>query len=122
VVSYLYYRGPWTNVILTGFWISLAFVGLCRIVAGMYRNKFNKYSYEQLFTVAYLIFLFCYNSLEWARWDFPRFVIPVIPILLYSFYRWLPKRRYVLYPLCIVCSTLAACSAIGIKNVIAHMH
>jgi hypothetical protein len=64
------------------------------------------------------MFLFSYNSLEWARWDFNRFVIPAIPMLLLTFDRWPPKSRYVIYPVCVLSSILAACSAIGIQNVI----
>jgi hypothetical protein len=119
VLSYLYYRGPWTSVIFTGGWIGLATVGFFRMGVKLYRERLQKYPYEQIFAVAYLLFLFSYNSLVWARWDFPRFVIPVIPLLLLSFYDWLPKSRYVIYPLCVVSSILSACSAIGINNVIA---
>ena len=117
-VSYLYYRGPWTNVILTGSWIGLATIGLCRIGVKLYRDRVLELLNEQIFAVTYVLFLLCYNSLEWARWDFPRFVIPAIPMLLLSLYTWLPKSRYVVYPLCALSSILAACSAIGIKNVI----
>jgi hypothetical protein len=87
--------------------------------AKLYRYRSMEHLNEQLFAVTYLIFLFCYNSLEWARWDFPRFVIPAIPLLLLSVYSWLPKSRYVVYPLCALSSILAGCSAIGIKNVLA---
>jgi hypothetical protein len=118
VVSYLYYRGPWTNVIVTGGWIGLSAVALCRMGVNVYRHRGTLELNEQIFAITYLTFLFSYNSLEWARWDFHRFVIPAIPLILLSFDRWLPKSRYVVYPLCVVSSALAACSAIGIQNVI----
>ena len=118
VLSYLYYRGPWTNVILTGGWIGLSAVALCRMGVNVYRHRGTLALNEQIFAITYLTFLFSYNSLEWARWDFHRFVIPAIPLILLSFDRWLPKSRYVVYPLCVVSSALAACSAIGIQNVI----
>lgn len=118
VVSYLYYRGPWTNVLLTGGWIGLSAAALFRMVFQLFRDKAEEYRTEQIFTITYLSFLFCYNSLYWARWDFHRFVIPAIPLILLSFYRWLPKSRYVVYPLCVVSSILAAFSAIGVQNVI----
>jgi hypothetical protein len=119
VVSYMYYRGPWTNVILTAAWIGLAVIGFCWMGVKLYRDRLRERPYELIFAMTYLMFLFCYNSLEWARWDFPRFVIPTIPLLLLSVYKWLPKSRYVVYPLCVASSILAACSAIGIQNVIA---
>jgi len=84
----------------------------------LYREGLPKRPYEQIFAITYLMFLFSYNSLEWARWDFHRFVIPAIPMLLLTFDRWLPKSRYVIYPVCVLSSILAACSAIGIQNVI----
>jgi hypothetical protein len=118
-VSYLYYRGPWTNVALTGGWIGFSFVGLCNMGVKLYRDRALKHLNEWIFAITYVIFLFSYNSLEWARWDFPRFVIPAIPLLLFSINKWLPKSRYVIYPLCVVSSILAACSAIGIRNVLA---
>jgi Glycosyltransferase family 87 len=117
-VSYLYYTGPWTNVVLTGGWIGLAAVGLFRMGLKLYRDGLPEHSNEQIFAIAYLTFLFCYNSLEWARWDFPRFVIPAIPLVLLTFDRWLPKSRYVIYPICAVSSILAACSAIGLQKVL----
>jgi hypothetical protein len=121
-VSYWYYRGPWTNVMLTGGWIGLAAVGWCRIGVKLYRDRTAEQTNEGIFAITYLMFLFCYNSLEWARWDFPRFVIPAIPLILLSVNAWLPKSRWVIYPLCAVSSILAACSAIGIRNVIATLH
>ncbi len=117
-VSYLYYRGPWTNVILTGTWIGFAILGFCRITAKIYRHGLPQHPAEEIFVLSYVMFLFCYNSLEWARWDFPRFVIPAIPLLLLSCNRWLPKSRWVVYPLCAISATLAACSTVGIQNVL----
>ena len=117
LVSYLYYRGPWTNVVLTGIWIALSALALFRMGLKWYSEGRPEYPNEQIFAITYLVFLFCYNSLEWARWGFPRFVIPAIPLVLLSIDRWLPKSRYVIYPLCIASSILAAFSAIGIQNV-----
>lgn len=117
VVSYLYYRGPWTNVLLTGGWIGLSTVAMFRMGVKLYRDRGAEHLNEQIYAISYLLFLFSYNSLVWARWDFHRFVIPVIPLVLLSFDRWLPKSRYVLYPLCVVSSALAACSAVGVQNV-----
>jgi len=120
-VSYLYYTGPWTNVLLTGGWIALSTLAFFRIGLKFYREGLPEHPNEQIFAITYLLFLFCYNSLEWARWDFHRFVIPAIPLVLLTFDRWLPKSRYVLYPTCVVSSILAACSAIGIQKVISSL-
>ena len=112
-------REPWTNVALTVGWIVFALAG----AFAMSRKGFHAYIHEHLaeciFVFVYLAFIFSYNSVAWARAEFPRFVIPVLPFLLLAFDRWLPRSRYVLYGLGVVSPVLAACSAIGIRNVMA---
>lgn len=116
-VSFIYYHGPWTNVVYTGGWIALAILGYFKTAVKLCVERVSEHWNEQIFFFSYLMFLFCYNSLEWARWDFPRFVIPAIPLLLLSVKRWLPKSRYAVYPLCVICAILAAASAVGIRTV-----
>ena len=118
VLSFLHNREPWTNVIFTLGWITFALVGVCAMSRKVFRQYIQEHPAECVFAFFYLTFLFTYNSVMWARAEFPRFVIPVVPFLLRAFDRWLPRSRYVLYGLGIVSSVLAACSAIGIKNVL----
>lgn len=118
-VSFLHNREPWTNVIFTAGWLGFAIASFWKIVGKIDRHTMIEHRNEFIFAVCYLIFLFCYNSEHWARAEFPRFVIPVLPFLLLAWDRWLPKNRYVLYPLCVMSSILGACSAIGIRNVMA---
>src|SRR5579859_4450279 len=118
-VGFLHNREPWTNVIFTAGWIGFALAGFWRMTGKAYRQYMMEHLNEFIFAVCYLVFLFCYNSTHWSRAEFPRFVIPVIPFLLLALDRWLPKSRYVLYPLCVASSVLGACSAIGIRNVMA---
>jgi hypothetical protein len=119
VLSFLHNREPWTNVIFTTGWLGFATLGLYRMSGKLYRRQIGEHANEYIFAISYLIFLFCYNSYHWARAEFPRFVIPVLPFLLLAFVRWLPKSRFVVYALCVVSSVLGACSAIGIRNVMA---
>ena len=118
-LSFLHDRGPWTNVALTLGWIIFAFVGFCAMGRKSFRHHIQEHRAEYIFAFFYLVFIFTYNSVAWARADFPRLVIPVLPFLLLAFDRWLPRSRYVLYGLGMVSSVLAACSAIGIRNVLA---
>jgi hypothetical protein len=118
VVSYLHNREPWMKVIFTAGWLGFAVAGLCRMGAKGLRPQMSKPSNEYLFAIGYLIFLFCYNSVPWARDEFPLFVIPALPFLLGAFDQWLPKSRYVICALCVVSSAFAAYSAIGIRNVV----
>jgi hypothetical protein len=122
VWSFLHNREPWTNVIFTVGWIGFAALGLYKMCGRLYRQQLGEHSNEYIFAISYLIFLYCYNSDQWARAEFPRFVIPVLPFLLLAFVQWLPKSRFVVYALCVLSSVLGACSAIGIRNVIAALH
>jgi uncharacterized BrkB/YihY/UPF0761 family membrane protein len=61
--------------------------------------------------------LVTYNSREWARTDFPRFALPVLPWILVFLYRYLPKKRVVVWSFAVITPVLAAASAIGIRNV-----
>jgi len=118
IISLLHNREPWTNVVFTCGWIIFAAIGLYRLLIQRLPDNLSKLAPEMIFAVTCLIFLFCYNSVHWARAEFPRFVIPVVPFLLLTFDRWLPRSRYVMYGLCIVSSVLGACSALGIRNVV----
>ena len=88
----------------------------------MAQQAFGKYARdhkaEAAFAFLYIAFLFTYNSVHWARAEFARFAIPVLPFVLVSLWKWIPKFRAVLYSLAAVSSVLAACSAIGIRNVL----
>lgn len=66
VVSYLYYRGPWTNVIFTGGWIGLAAVGFCRMGVRLYRDRTPEHLNEQIFAVTYLLFFSATTHLSGA--------------------------------------------------------
>jgi len=68
--------------------------------------------------VPYLWCLFTYNYPHWARGSFPRCAIPILPFVLLAFRRWIPKDRRLLWGIGIVSSVLAACSALGIVNVV----
>jgi len=117
-VSLLHDREPWTNVIVTMGWVFLAIAGFCAMTRKSFRHYIRGHLPECIFAFLYLAFLFTYNSVAWARAEFPRFVIPVVPLLLMALGRWLPRSRYVLYGLCIVSAVLGACSAAGIRNVL----
>jgi len=109
---------PLTNLALTWGWILFALAGLLALLmAQRNRNYCRTYPVEALFTLAYLFFLYTYNSPQWSRGDFPRFVILVIPVILLALQGWLPKDRRLVWGLAVVSSVLAACSAVGIRNV-----
>jgi hypothetical protein len=113
------YPAPLSNLVLTFGWIILVLIA---IVAMLRTQHFRTYAREHMpeivFAAPYLLLLYCYNYPMWARGDFPRFAIPIIPFVLLALGRWLPKDRRLLWLLAPVTAVLAASSAIGIRNAV----
>lgn len=111
---------PITNLVLNTGWLCFSILGLIllfRKTCGDYRKAFPT---ELLFVTLYLGFLFTYNSSYWSFAEFPRFVIPAVPMLLVGVRSYLPEKRAVIWALAAVCAVLSALSAIGIHNL--HHH
>jgi hypothetical protein len=113
------YPAPMSNLLLSFGWI---FLVLAAIVAMLWTQHFRTYAREHVpeivFAAPYLLSLYCYNYPVWARGNFPRFAIPIIPFVLLALGRWLPKDRRMLWVLAPVTALLAASSALGIRNVV----
>jgi hypothetical protein len=115
--SLLHNREPLTNLLLTVCWIGFILCGLFAAMRPGFRVILSERRTEFLFAGLYLGFLLTYNS-GWAWAEFPRFAIPLVPFALAAIEPWLPKSLIVLYGLCVICSVLAAFSAVGIRNVV----
>ena len=115
--SFIHNTEPLTNVFLMLGWIAFLLVGCVAMGRKSFRQYMSEHRPEFLFAFLYLGFLFTYNS-QYARTEFPRFAIPVLPFVLSALEQWLPKSRVALYATCIVGSLLAGCSAIGIRHVL----
>jgi hypothetical protein len=113
------YPAPLSNLVLTFGWI---FLVLIAVVAMLWTQRFRDYAREHLpetiFAAPYLLSLYCYNYPMWARGEFPRFAIPIIPFVFLALGQWLPKDRRLLWMLAPVTAVLAASSAIGLRNVV----
>lgn len=71
VISLVRDREPWTNVLITMGWILFAFVGLCAMSRKNFREYMGRHQAECIFGLFYLYFIFSYNSVAWARSEFP---------------------------------------------------
>ena len=118
IVGTLVYPAPWTNLVLTFSWIALVLAGVCAMFSWDYRRYASANPHEAVFASLFLIAIFCYDYLIWARGNFMRFSIPVMPFVFFALLRWLPKDRRILWFIGMVASFLAACSAVGIRNVL----
>jgi hypothetical protein len=120
VVGTMTYPAPITNLALSLVWILLVLAGIGMMFSRRFREYAKTYPAEAIYCGISLVVLFCYDYLEYARSNFIRFAIPVLPIIFYALLDWLPKNRFVIWALCLVSSVLAAFSAIGIRNVSLH--
>ena len=115
----LLYPAPWTNLILSLGWIFLLVIAVIVMVkSSEFRAYCRTHTVEAVFLVPYLWCMFTYNYPVWARSNFARFAIPILPFVLLALYRWLPKDRRLLWTIAVVSPVLAASSALGVANVV----
>jgi hypothetical protein len=108
---------PWTNLGLTTLWMLVVLAGaILWLRKTTAPQMLRAHPAETIFFLAYVLFLFTYNS-GWARADFPRFAIPILPFVLVALHEWLPQDTRVLWTGAAATATLAACSTLGIRNV-----
>lgn len=113
------YPAPWTNLLLSYGWIVLLLLATVVMITTKRFHQFaQRFPVESLFGAMYVAFIYTYNSSYWGRGAFPRFALPVLPLVLVALDRWIPKDTRVLWILGLVSPILAAASAIGIRNVI----
>jgi len=122
IVGTMLYPAPWTNLILSFSWIALVVAGAAAMFSRGLREFWRANPAEALFCGLYLLAIFCYDYLVWARGNFMRFSIPVLPFVFFALLRWLPKDRRLLWCLAVLAPALAACSAIGIRNLFSFFH
>ena len=120
VVGTMLYPAPLTNMILSFLWIALVIAGAVAMFRRDLREYWRAHLAEAVFCAFYLLTIFSYDYLLWARSNFIRFSIPVLPFVFFALLRWLPKDRRVIWCLSVVGPVLAACSAVGIRNL--HFH
>jgi hypothetical protein len=112
------YRAPWTNLLLSFFWIGLVLLGVGMMFSKSFRAYAKEHPDEVIFCGFYLLTVFSYDYLIWARSNFIRFVIPVLPFVFFALGRFLIKDRRFLWGLAVASSVLAMFSAVGIRNVV----
>jgi hypothetical protein len=120
VAGTLAYPAPWSNLLLSFFWIGLVLAGVGMMFSSRFRKYAKAYPNEAIFCGLYLLVVFCYDYLIWARGTFIRFSIPALPFVFYALLRFLPKDRRILWCLSVVGAVLATLSAVGVRNVVGH--
>lgn len=117
IVGTFLYPSPWTNLVFTFAWILFVLAGnVAMLSTKEFRDYARGHVAETVFVGSYLLSLYSYNSPHFARGNFPRFAIPILPFVFLALLRWLPKDRRLLWCAAVIASPLAAFSAIGIRN------
>jgi hypothetical protein len=118
VMGTLLYPAPWTNLVVSFFWIFLVLAGVCLMFRPAFRRYAAEHPAEVIFSGVYLLAIYSYDYFVWARSNFIRFAIPVLPIIFLALLPYLPKRRAIVWVLAVVTPVLAALSAMGVRNVV----
>jgi len=109
---------PMTNTVLALGWVLLLIAGFAvAIRAGELKSYATEYPAEICFVCLYCLAIYSYDASGYARANFPRFALPMLPWTLVFLRRYLPTKRWVVGALTIITPTLAAASALGIRNV-----
>jgi hypothetical protein len=96
-------------------WIGLTIVG----IFGILKNKVIKvsqrsYPAEYFFFILYLGFIITYSSPAWYWEIYPRYIIPILPILYFGFIPWIYKDKRVIWFISVVSSILGGASSISV--------
>jgi hypothetical protein len=111
-------RATKLNLTRTAIWIIAVGASVVVILCSKtLRDGLRKYPVEGLFFVLYVFLLFTYNS-YWARAEFPRFAIPVIPFVVLAFLPWIPRSRALLWAFGIFSAVLSAIETTGFVETI----
>src|SRR5439155_555688 len=98
--------------------LALVSIGIVLLI----RREYKKFSLctgiGLIVGMLYILPFWTYTSAEWARAEFVRFAIPVLPIVFVALARWMPQDRRILWGLGVVSPILAAASVLGIRNVV----
>jgi hypothetical protein len=99
------------------FWIGLVLAGVAMMFSRRFREYAKTHPNEVIFCGLYLLAIFSYDYLLWARGSFIRFAIPVLPFVFFALLPIMPKDRRIFWALSILTPVLAAFSAVGVRNV-----
>jgi len=94
------YWGMWFSSALRFAWILVAIAGAILFWAP--RRWRDLPPVETVFACAYAAFLLCYNF-DYAALYIQRFILPVLPFILFAMRRWIPQDRRILWPLAGLC-------------------
>lgn len=120
IPSYLsaFHTLRWTAIVFSPIWLLVALAGLVAIWLPRNRQMLSEANQpESLFASLYMLFLLSYNASNYVSYHLPRYVIPVLPMFLFSLRDWIPHDRRVLWAGALLSALLASAPIVGFKNV-----
>jgi len=109
---------PLTNLALTTGWILFVLIAIVvALRSGELQRLAKVHTAEACFLFLYCLALYTYNAPGWARAEFPRFALPVLPWALFFLKRYVPQNRKIVWALAVITPSLAAASAVGVRHI-----
>jgi hypothetical protein len=97
--------------------LELALVGTVAVWLPRNRQRFSLYQPEALFASIYTVFLISYNDYLDISGGLPRFLIPVVPLLVFSLRDCIPHDRRALWGGAVLSALLSSAALVGFKSV-----
>lgn len=119
-ISALYGNTRWYMLVFFAIWPVVALAGTVAIWLPRNRERFSQYQPEALFASIYTLFFLSYTDGVLAA-SFTRFLIPVLPLLLFSLRDWIPRDRRVLWGGAVLSALLSSAALVHFKNVLGFM-
>lgn len=108
----------WTAIILSPLWLLLLVVGMVAMWLPRNRRRFSAMNAaEALFASVYTFFLISFNTSAFIAVALPRYMLPIVPLLLFSLRDWIPRDRRVLWAGALLSALVASAGIVGFKNV-----
>jgi hypothetical protein len=107
----------WYSLAFFAVWPVLAVAGIVAIWLPRNRQRFSEYQTEALFATIYTLFFLSYTDGVLDA-SFTRFLIPVLPLLLFALSDWIPRDRRLLWAVALVSALLSAAPLVHFKNVL----
>lgn len=117
-IAKLHNGDAWYRFSYFAVWLVAGLAGTVAIWLPRNRAKFSGPRLpEALFASIYMFFFLIYNY-DLVVVFFSRFLIPIVPLLVFAFEDWIPRNRFVLWTAAVLTAVAASFGRVGLRNVL----